>query len=122
MPSPYLHPMSPDSLRPRPAPQAASSGRPVQLTAPVQHTAAPPAPELPEIPLLSADLLPEAPLPSDDLLPDDLLTDDFLLFAEDDDEDENEPDAVPTETMPVPVCVPLYEISLDDIPRAKRKK
>ena len=135
MPSPHLHPMSPDSLRPRPAPQAAAFGTPVQLTAPVQRTVASSLPQLQaaaplteasslrEAPLFPADLLPEAPLLSNDLLPEDLLADDLLLFAEDDDdEDENEPDAVPTETMPIPVCVPLYEISLDDIPRAKRKK
>ena len=45
MPSPHLHPMSPDSLRPRPAPQAAAFGTPVQLTAPVQRTAAPSLPQ-----------------------------------------------------------------------------
>ena len=108
MPSPHLHPMSADSLRPRPAPQAAAFGAPVRLSAPVQPA---PAPELPA----------EETPPEEPVLPDDLPTDDFLLFAEDD-EDENEPDAVPTETMPIPVCVPLYEVSLADIPRSKRKK
>lgn len=109
MPSPHLHPMSADSLRPRPAPQAAAFGTPVRLSAPVQPA---PVPQLPA----------EEPLFEEPVLPEDLLTDDFLLFAEDDDEDENEPDAVPTETMPIPVCVPLYEVSLADIPRGKRKK
>jgi len=114
MPSPHLHPMSPDSLRPRPAPQAAASGAPVRLTAPVQR----PVPA----PLSGAAKLPaEEKLPEECIL--DLLSDDLLLFPEeDDDEDENEPDAVPTESMPIPVCVPLYEVSLADIPRSKRKK
>ena len=105
-PSPYLHPMSPDSLRPRPAPQAAAAGAPVQLSPPPPR----PAPE----PLWEEE--PEVPTV------DTLFEEDLFFLPEEDDEDDDEPDAMPPESMPVPVCVPLYDLSLADVTRRKRKK
>ena len=117
--SPHLHPMAPDSLRPRSAPQASQAQSPVQL--------APSAPSQPEpmlhparfepaqLPPVLRPTEPEPPV-EDDPFPD------LLLCAEEDEDDDDEPDAVPTESMPIPVCVPLFDLSIPPQRRGKRKK
>ena len=107
--SPLLRPMAPDSLKPRPAPQAAPSISPGLLipNAPVQR----------EAQLHPASFAEEKPAPADELL-----FPDFFLSDPDEDEDDDEPDAVPTESMPTPACVPLFDLSSLAPRRGKRKK
>ena len=91
-----LKPMAADALLRRPQPQAAApvkqvTFREAEKDSPFFH-----APAFAPKPEKKAE-------PTQEL---DALLSDFLA-----DEDEEEPleDAVPTERMPVPVCVPLYE-------------
>ena len=104
MPS-HLHPMTPDSLRPRPAPQAADASGPSRLSAPVP---------LPQI----ETLRPASFAPA--IKEEETLFD--LFLTEEDDDDDAEPDLVPTESMPFPACVPLYDPGFGDCKRGFRKK
>ena len=95
----WLKPMRPDALMRRPAPQAQfdpSKARLVPRTVEAD-------PEEMHKPVFAPRPVRRDP-PADDL---DRLLDSFL--EEEDDEEDVLQDAVPTECMPVPVCVPLYE-------------
>ena len=100
MPEPHLYPMPPNGLAPHPVPQAAASRQEIKLA-----EATPTAPE----PLLRpASFAPAQPEPEAE---EDLLGG-FLLLEEDDEPDDG-PDAVPSEELPQPACVPLFEIAAD---------
>ena len=100
---PHLHPLTADDLRPKPAPQAAAFGT-LPLLGPAN--AAAPADFMLQPAAFAASAPPQQ---QEDNLLDSLLS---FLDEEEDDEDENEPDAVPTESMPVPACVPLFETEM----------
>ena len=132
--SKMLRPMPPDALAPRPDARAVYEVReaplepasekpscsplmhvPVLADAPVRE----PAPEKAVLPPEPAfEEAQEAALPADENW---LAGLDELLssFSAEDDDDDDEPDAMPTEEMPVPVSVPLFEM---ETPRRWRRK
>jgi len=105
-PQSLLQPLRSDSLKPRASAQA------------VWNTeAAPPSLEEPSFPTLqqssgrsaNAPVPPEIPFAADgDLTLDDVLSS-LVPVCIEEEEPVNETDAVPSERMPVPVCVPLFE-------------
>ena len=121
-PSSHLHPMPPDGLKPRSAPQAAPSISPAVLAEtppsqpePLLHPARFGPVQLP--PALRPTEPEPAPVPAeDDPFPD------LLFCGEEDDDEDDIPDAVPSESMPVPACVPLYDLSVPPVRERKRKK
>jgi len=105
--SPHLRPMTPDSLRPRPIPQAAPSPSPAPLWQD--------APE-PVGTLLQPASFPQEAAEEEPLFPD------FFLSDADEEDDDDQPDAVPTESMPIPACVPLFDLTDFSARGRKRKK
>jgi len=114
-PQSLLQPLRSDSLKPRASAQA------------VWNTeAAPPSLEEPSFPTLqqssgrsaNAPVPPEIPFAADgDLTLDDVLSS-LVPVCIEEEEPVNETDAVPSERMPVPVCVPLFE----DLPPQRKPK
>ena len=98
-----LRPMPPDALTRRPAQQAAVPVRPITFLPPQRD------PETLHAPAF-APRPPKKPEPEAEL-------DALLASFMDDDDDEPLEDAVPTASMPMPVCVPLYEAA----PEKKRR-
>ena len=97
--APLLKPMAADALTRRPPQQASVAARSVALR---ERESDPAAFHLPVL----------APRPEKASVPEKEPDLDTLLSTyvnETDDEDEPLEDAVPTERMPVPVCVPLYD-------------
>ena len=102
MASSVLRPMGPDSLAPRPAPQAAASG-------------GKPALARQEAPQPEAYLQPAAfAAPAEDEL--DLLA--GFVIEDEPDETDDQPDLVDSASMPYPACVPLYAL---DAPGKRRR-
>ena len=102
MASSVLRPMGPDSLAPRPAPQAAASG-------------GKPALARQEAPQPEAYLQPAAfAAPAEAEL--DLLA--GFVIEDEPDETDDQPDLVDSASMPYPACVPLYEL---DAPGKRRR-
>ena len=99
-----LKPMAADALMRRPHQQASAPVRAVAFLAKESD------PDTLRAPMFTPKPV-KAPAPKDDL--------DALLAAYVAEEDDDEPleDAVPTASMPVPVCVPLYE----ERPQKKRR-
>lgn len=91
-----LRPMPADALIRRPAPQKAAPGRNVRFLEPEAD------PETLRAPVLMPK--PEKPREPEEEM--DVL---ISAFAQEEEDDEPLEDAVPTGSMPVPVCVPLYE-------------
>ena len=90
-----LKPMPPDALLRRPAPQAQWEPKAVLVE---DHEPAQPS-------LMKPPVLAPRPEKKEEPQLDELLA----AFVEDEDDDEDGEDCVPTSQMPVPVCVPLYE-------------
>ena len=99
-----LKPMAADALLRRPHQQAGAQPRPVAFLAPERDSEALHAPAF-------------APKPEKKIDPGTELDALLSAFVQEDEDDEPLEDAVPTASMPVPVCVPLYEL---DAPKKRR--
>lgn len=113
-----LRPLRSDNLKPRSSPQAVWEPGPASVPDPVPASAVNPhlhavmeLPPAPEAPTRQESSQPEA-LELDDVIAS------IITPEEDDEELIPEPDAVPTDQMPEPVCVPLYE-ALSSVPKRR---